>query len=388
MDERSILMAQIQALMDELNHVKKALDEAPVDPNLRERMRSKFDFDLQILEKYDSLKNLQADVEQDQPLATCWSLFVPIRQDCVPLFRECLAFIQGAMTRRTGLDGGLCRIADALLDNLGRRAGISWEFFTILAEGESYADMAQIIRLRFPEVSIWNLPIACHEFGHYVAKELKKRRQYDGTYYFPFQELLDSDPQNAHFLHEHFADLFATYTVGPAYACTCILLRFDPYTAYSDEPRHPSYAKRVHFILKALEKMNGEERPYSDIIEHLRSMWQKSLVAADQPDHLNDDNIGQLNILLEDMYALIEPSLSKAKYTSWFRAQSLSYDLLLERDAAQLLRVEDRISDVFNAAWICRIRHWKENSQISQKALKLCHEIIQRGVEIPQRRNP
>ena len=42
---------------------------------------------------------------------------------------------------------------------------------TILAELEYTGHHARIIGLRFPAASIWDLPIAAHEFGHVVASE-------------------------------------------------------------------------------------------------------------------------------------------------------------------------------------------------------------------------
>lgn len=375
MNERLILMDRIQALVQELGQAENALNAKQVDSNLRERVLIRFQ--TLFRKQQQALKNLRNEVK-DLPLDACWDSFRTIRLECGPLFRECLAFMEGALVRSAGLDGGLCQIADALLDDLSHRADISWKRFTILAEGEFFTDMAEIIRLRFPEVSIWNLPVAGHEFGHLVAQELKVPR-HDGTFRYPFQEICQREglinTKNVPFLHEHFADLFAVYALGPAFACTCILLRFDPSTAYMDEKEHPSYAKRVHFILKALEKMDEAEGPmprYRHIIKWLEDLWQRSLVASRQPKELDQAAILELNDQLEELYNLVDTELPRVRYTGWLRAQRLADELQPDKDTMPMLQNEDTLSDVLNAAWLCRIQHGDEVRRIGERAVKLC----------------
>ena len=140
----------------------------------------------------------------------------------MPLFEESLALVEGALVRGAKLDNGLCQIADALLDELRTKADVAWGRFTILAEGEFFGEMAQIIRLRFPEVSIWNLPIAAHEFGHFVGPELKQPGPF-GTFRYPFQEeLRKSRPRRVR---------------SPGLSCMSILLIFLPHTRW-DLPLH------------------------------------------------------------------------------------------------------------------------------------------------------
>jgi hypothetical protein len=150
--------------------------------------------------------------------------------------------------------------------------------------------MVHVIRVRFPETSVWNLPVVAHEFGHFVAPELETREQVRGAIH-PVREALDREGkgsliQRAH-MEELFADLFATYVLGPAYACTCILLRWNAGTAYKDREKHPSIAKRVDWILKVLERMNenesGGEPTFWRIAKELRKSWDESLRVAGQP---------------------------------------------------------------------------------------------------------
>lgn len=386
MNEYSILMAQIEALAENLRGVKRALDANQIDPGLREAVRNRFE---RLINKQQmDVDRLRGEVENELMLEGCWSAFRDIRQDCVSIFRESLAFLEGALIRSAGMDNGICQVADFLLDDLSHRTDIPWARFTILAEEEFFARMAEIIRLRFPEFSIWNLPVTGHEFGHLVGQELRVHKP-DGTYRYPFQEILQREgqiePRNEAFLHEHFADAFATYTLGPAFACVCILLRFDPGVAYRDGREHPGSAKRAYFILRGLGKMDEAEggvvRPYGGIIEHLWDLWRQNLAAAGQPENLDQGIVPQLNEWLEELYLLLDTELPpRARYQGWLRAQRLSPELLSNKEAGRILKDEDTLADVINAAWMCRIQHWDEGSylvrKIGEKADELCHEII------------
>ena len=388
MDERLILMTRIQALIQELGRAEKAVEQ--IDPDLGKLVRGVF-FDL-FEEQRDALKRLQQDVN-DLPLKECWLNFRNIRRKCDPLFRECLALMQGSLVRRSGLDDGMCKIADALLYELSSwTKNISWGRFTILAGEEFTTDMADIIRVRFPDVSIWNLPVTAHEFGHFVGPKIEKGMR--GRHYHPFQDFLkkmcEQDKRCSSFLHEHFADLFATYALGPCYACTCILLRFDPYTAYVDKNSHPSDSKRVYWILKVLNQMDeadgGKQRSYRGIIDYLEECWQKSLEVVGKPERfeecLGKDTTRQLDKWMDGLYLLVDDKLSGVsgvRYSAddWVRAKMLSKQLL--KDTPIEAVGEYTLIDVLNAAWCSRIQPGCGDSarvqRIGERAVKFCYKI-------------
>ena len=59
------------------------------------------------------------------------------------LFRESFAFVEGALSRRAGLDDGFCELADKLLDSLSSNAReLNWRGLTILAETSFYGEAA------------------------------------------------------------------------------------------------------------------------------------------------------------------------------------------------------------------------------------------------------
>ena len=121
----------------------------------------------------------------------------------MPLFAECLAYAIGPSIRERGLDGGLCAIADGLLEELSQRMQQPWRRRALLAGAECVNVIAQIIRVRFPATSIWDLPIAAHEFGHVVGQVMQTDGAIAGL-------IGGADRSMWPWIHEHFADIFAT----------------------------------------------------------------------------------------------------------------------------------------------------------------------------------
>lgn len=385
---RSILLARIHALIQESDRAKKTVEQ--IDPNLGRRVQGPL-FD-RLAKHREDLKRLRQDVKNDLPLKGCWSSFRDTQERSQLLFRECLTLLEGSLVRGFGLDDGLCQIADALLYDLSIRANIDWGRFTILAGEELInIEMAEIIRVRFPEVSIWNLPVAAHEFGHFVGGELSQ--EIGRGHRHPFTEFLEKecrhDQQCYSFLHEHFADLFATYALGPAYASTCILLRFDPWIAYQDKRQHPSDAKRVYWILRVLKKMDategGVKRSYTGIIKHLKAFWE-SFTAEGDPERLEErlgkDTIAGLDRWLEELYFQVDNrqfGVSGVRYGAedWLRARQLSQQL--PANAPLELADDYTLIDVLNAAWWSRMQPENQDSArvqwIGERAVECCHKI-------------
>lgn len=385
MDERSFMKARIDALVENLNLAEETLDAEQISPKLREGVKVRFGT---LIEKRKSkLKELRKNVDKGMQLEICSNSFKNINDECNPLFREVLAFIEGALVRSAKLDNGICYLADSLLDDLSYYTNIPWARLTIMGEEEFFSQMAEIIRLRFPEFSIWNLPIVGHEFGHLVGQELKTLKGY-GAYQYLFQMLqkeLNVSPEEVPYLREHFADVFATYALGPAFACTCIILRFDPMTANLDGREHPSYAKRVYLILETLRNIDEAEggvvRPYKDIIQTLEYIWHET----GKVKRLDDTTTIKLNNWLRGIYGLIDLELPRSKYGGWLRAQRLAEELDPDKIKSPMLQKGDTLSDILNAAWLCRIRKWNlgeyQARQLSEKAIKLFNDTLGSGAE-------
>jgi hypothetical protein len=272
--------------------------------------------------------------------------------------------------------------------------------------------------VRFPEAGVWNLPVAAHEYGHFIADRVEAEDQ-RGAIYHPVRRLLDreassrrgtkvgreedEDARRRHYVQELFADLFATFALGPAYACTCIM-RWNPQTAYVDGDRHPSPAKRVEWILKVLEAMNegreGGGGAYSSVIRRLRSTWQLSLQVMGRPETMQEyadsvkaasrakvrQDVAELDRWFRELYDAVgkNPRLVDIRYQGqrWRRAANRMEPQLRKRSALTAGE-DDRIVDVLNAAWWGRISHAggrpREIQRIGKRAVEWCQQIIAHG---------
>jgi hypothetical protein len=276
LDGLRILTDRITALLDQLGLAEHALQNAARSYRSNPLASRTYDRDYTILieligRRRGLLKTLQDEIEQiprrQAPgrLAAWWKGLGASRHESDKLFSECLAYAIGPLTRGLptqegdSLDGGLCAIADEMLEELTVPADQLWSRRSVLSDSEFMGEATRIIRLRFPVSGIWDLPVAAHEFGHLLGLGSKFRGE--------IERLAQGDNER-NWVHEHFADLFATYVLGPAFACTCLLTRFDP----SSDPNrqshtHPSDGLRAWAISWTLTEMERAQ------CEYLRWPW-------------------------------------------------------------------------------------------------------------------
>jgi hypothetical protein len=392
MDGQQVLMGRVDSLLQELDDSRGVLDGLEVSANLLQRAGGSFE--KLFKEERKALEELRSEIGAGD-LRSLWIDLDGISQEARPLFREYLAFIEGLLVRRTAVDNGLCRIADILLDDVSRRTGIRWGKFTILADGEAYADLAEIIRLRFPDLSTWNVPIAAHEFGHFAAERLEDRHN-GGPARRPFVELLETRtveikrPEEASYeayLHEFFADVFATYVAGPAYAFVCLLLRFNPCDANVDGVTHPSAARRAAAILRTLELIDAEEarlnrlnHPYRSVVDELRVTWAESLQSTGQTAELPDGAVAELDDVVDRFWRLISAGVNpEGMYAAaaWRRAQSIADGLAEGRAAGTFLRGDETMTDIVNGAWIARLGLELQSRQAVAPLSYRVHELAE-----------
>jgi hypothetical protein len=137
------------------------------------------------------------------------------RTECEALFAEYVELLRGIALRsaRFGDEdlsiGDLFLIADGLPSVWGEIQGWRWQSVAVPSQIEqSRATEAAVLRVGFPEWTIWALPLLQHEFGHIAIKRLN----------------LDQRGVDPAVL----ADALAVLAAGPAYACATLLLRLDP----------------------------------------------------------------------------------------------------------------------------------------------------------------
>ncbi|PKN28089.1 MAG: hypothetical protein CVU64_14800 [Deltaproteobacteria bacterium HGW-Deltaproteobacteria-21] len=386
MDEIRTLKAQMKSLLENLIRAKKAMAAARINPRLLDAVEHRFEWKAR--ESKEQLEALEKKIDIGKSIEECWKEFGALRKSLDEHFRECLAFLGGALIRSEGLDSRLCVVADAILWKLSHNVDCEWTRFTIMADVDLFADMSEIIRLRFPEFSIWHLPIVAHELGHFVADKLDR----DARLFAGLMEKEDLGACSVSTLHEQFADVFAVNALGPAYACSCIFLEFDPTRIYEGGSGHPPDYERVHLIIRSLKTIDEKNQrgDYAPSIDALNSLWHCSMKACKKQGSLTSEHAARLDNRLDRIFGHkgVGSRLKNIRYNNeprydrWPQASLLSTQLELQT-VEDIFNVPGRkfiLRDVLNAAWQWRLWHPGENyGPVGQKALDLCLKMIESG---------
>ncbi|MFZ0930928.1 MAG: hypothetical protein WAN11_20145 [Syntrophobacteraceae bacterium] len=392
-----ILVGRIDESILQLDTVPVALGK--IGESLKIRVEGAVERKIEVYRK--ELEHFHKEVlgaEKGDTLRDVWCAFEAFRRnELANLFKESLALVGGARLRQCGtthqgaVDNGLCALADALINTVPGPEKSNWNCFTVLASGEFIDRMDHVIRVRFPETSIWNLPVVAHEFGHYAGAKLSNTSRTADEY--PILEFLkkESGGDDAAFrvMHEYMADVFATYWLGPCYPCTCILLRFDPTAAYEEQPPHPSPAKRIYGMLKVLKQIDKPDRfgirYLTRIIEMLEQYWRLSLSAVGEEEDIEtalpDDETQRAAERVEGLYNKFYEESPEIHYKSqrWKEVLKIRGELLENRDFEPNVCLS--ISDMLNAAWLVRMENMHDKYQVQRigERAKLLIEALMRN---------
>jgi hypothetical protein len=344
--------------------------------------------------------------DDEGQLAADWGEFVRARTVGDGAIRQCLALVSGAVFRSLDLDDGTCAIADTLIAEINEQAGVRWDGFTIMAADDEFVPADEIVRVRFPPGDIWSLAAAVHEFGHFATGRLDapgaglSRIQVFDAY---MQEL-DEDrrrtagtpssglgPLERRHQAEFFADAFATYAAGPAFACTALLARFDPFAAGTATPTraaagsanpgsHPSDLQRAHVILEVLGKLAATHfTRFSGIRGRLAAEWQAAVADTGlRQDRPPDADV--LTGMANRFWTILKTSREGLQYAGWDSAQAMQNDLL---DAVAPPPADARVIDVLNSAWSARL----DGREVSDRAWSWCKTLARRRASV-QTRSP
>ena len=304
---------------------------------------------------------------REEVVAEAWKAYGDLLEaDVGRLFNEYVDLLGGLALRDSGLDEGICQMADELIRRCEMVGGENpiWYSMTIPARREAMEEtVARIIRLAFPEWTIWAVPLGAFEFGHVVVKQNANE----------LGVAEDSGPAYAHYL----ADTFATYALGPAYACAAILLRFNPFGAYEAREQRPPDATRAYVIFQTLEKMNadGAGEYYTDLMSRLKDPWD-GVVQQLNPgtDPVRSDAVADEAV--KTMWDFLRNGAEESLYYSGERWQAIQSwpDLLREDGGAAKVpwsNEENEVRDLLSAAWDARSRDPAATERISAEAKDL-----------------
>jgi len=293
------------------------------------------------------------------------------------LFREVLALLQGE-NRPAFPDASAVVLARSLVAELAGKFPVGAAPAVVPDVDDSFSDFVELIRLRFPAVGVWDVPVVAHEFGHFVAYRLTswedglQRSQAVRTFITNYLGLRNIKHENEQkrwrqWLNEFFADAFATYCMGPCYVSSALLLRFEVSQAHKESTTHPSAAARAAAILETLSEMNRDlSCMYRVAIRALESQWS-GLEKFAEPDAERICPIEDAKEVARQLYPVLSNIARSARYETWDNADALQY-VLTKPDK----RPEGPLSarDLLNAAWLARSRGC-DAATVSARTLEL-----------------
>ena len=164
-----------------------------------------------------------------------WTRYAEISGQSELLFQEALELLGGLALRHVGLEAEIWQVADHIINECSK-AALQNPALTVPTSQEVHSQtIGRIIRLRYPETTIWSVPFTAYEFGRVVIAKAMPRFGDDLKHHLA--------PEEHALLPVLIAEVFATFVMGPAYACAAIHLRLDPSKAYCSRTtvRGPTY---------------------------------------------------------------------------------------------------------------------------------------------------
>ena len=426
---RATINLEVQRKLGQLNAEIKKLtpnqQTSQADPN---QQTSEADPNQQTNQADPNQQTSEAD--PNQAPSSSWERYNNILHDCQSLLRECLEIIGTLAIRNKDLDQEILHLADELVKNsfVWVTGAAEHYYLTVPGLGDTLpAKRAHIIRMRFAEWTIWDLPLIAHEFGH-VAITLKLGKEKaqpeeelrDLTPFLAQQQelLLKQDSQLQQMIKEtspaqdaqrnqnlardwargrvsnFVADAFAAFTMGPAYACSGINLRFNPCSeAHQDIPSGPQRAYLVMSMLEWMDEFHHSQmrtvkfKPYEEVIAKLNGAWESAMARSGSTCRLTSaeqnylktftrrfaDEIWETIFLNTGMYPLEGWKLAQKWCNAWLEQHGIGASLATPSSESGSIR------DVLNATWLCRLETpgvaQIENS-LADVGKSLCKKII------------
>ena len=312
------------SLLDEIRDGLETLIFDKVQP-LRDRLE-------EIRDALDQSKRTQQEIEE------AWQGFHKVNLESQEIFQECAEWVGGLAFRAKAIDEKICQVADQLVTSSSRVLKASAPISIPAHKGVRAKTIGNLLRLRFPEWSIWSLPLIAHEYGHVVVHDLNRlkpgleqflmNQRPDLIALVPeyqelvrtrdlasvalcaaeasatadqdliecrraYLELLEEKLSSAkarveedagYLIDEFFVDSFGTYVLGPAYACAAVFTRLNPILSGTSDHRWDH--ERAEVIIAMLEKINAQNlaaNAYGEIIKGIRKFWNKAVTLSNPP---------------------------------------------------------------------------------------------------------
>ena len=313
----------------------------------------------------------------DEPGA--WRIYATGLQHSESVFRECLELLGGLALRarltnppaadgdafdgRT-VHGEIYRLADALIRESAKNLATPVSFAIPALENSVISTMRRVARVRFPEWTFWGLPLVAYEYSYVAMDEAPLPKLL--TRFVPKQNANDVAPDEARQrTRVLLAEALATYTLGPAYACSALLLRLQPLSVGT--AAWPSDTERAAVILSVLEASDRPEQgggSFQFVREVLADCWKGTLIGArgaDDVETLLTPPIDSTAVVRALDRALVGGDRSFGTQ-GWAIAEMVAKGWLrdMEDGLECLRRPKDlprrwQVRDALNGAWLARL---------------------------------
>lgn len=306
------------------------------------------------------------------------------RGGCEEIFSEYVDLLGGIALRTGRIKGAegdrpisdLFLIADRLPETWPP-IGFSWQSIAVPAPIErNSSTTALVLRIGFPEWTIWALPLLHHEFGHVFAGW---KRQLGSTAPGSCSEAV-------------VAEALATLVSGPAYACASLLLRQDPAAVGKDRGQA---ALRCATVLTTLQHAAGEDAALGALANRLADSWRTAVDEAGGESSAFNDALGSTvcqeareyaELILAEEGAEPEPPVWARKWATigtW--AQGLKDGANRTDDGSDELGKAASpgtlLSLLMNAAWLARVDLETNDNSNSKQVDTIAETAISRMLE-------
>lgn len=388
----AIRAAQARA---DLSRIEKLLADTAVAGPAHQAVRDRFQ--MLVRNAAEDLNRVVELAERNGAAPGLWSRMTSCHAQVAIISREALAFVQGALLRGSGLDDGVGAVADHMLTGLTGRTGVERAVLIAVEDREFFDHTVSMVRLRFPDTSVWGLPILAHELGHHVASALADvDPQARGTQ--PILRYLSSaaaeesraggDAKQVRlWMHELFADVYATYALGAAYPLAMLMLRASPDQFADATATHPSWRRRFLTIVGALDALAATAAdPAGSMAMRLMAreavvpVWRMLGGEDPSPDEAGGRARRQAGEMVD---LLIRHAPTRLRYRTSGPVERLAAvlgtvaaDPLSHTSDAPDLPPGSEVAHVLNAAWRWRVRNRSaapaDVERVSRAALALC----------------
>jgi hypothetical protein len=353
----------------------------------------------QVLRSINAVQKVRDELAKDPDeakLAELWAAYSRLSAESQDIFQECLELL-GGLTLRERVQperSYIYHFADELIGEFARKTSKNRSFVIPAVREALRLTLGRIIRMRYPEWSIWSLPLTAHEYGHVL--EVRPRDLLDAVE-------LDRPGWEAAYgaaagavrqgwvetqVRTLWADAFAVYAMGPAYVSAVLFLRFNPAgdPGADGPPRDETRLRVLTGILTRMDPAQAFEGPaYGTLPARLQGWAAQVLQRSPPPQPLSAAELDLVDALTGALWNRLHEDFFLARYsdTGWITAKKWVGQLREQLDGGQPLELQAEstgtLRDALNAGWAARLEHPAHTDGIARAIRNLCDAILNRG---------